>query len=67
MRGERPPGAECPQRYQQLERGHGPFARVFSFSQPIDRDQISADLSDGLLTIIIPKSPDPSVRRIDVR
>jgi HSP20 family protein len=66
VRGERP-GADCPQRYQQLERGHGPFARVFSFSQAIDRDAITADLTDGLLTIIIPKTPGGTARRIDVR
>lgn len=66
VRGERP-GADCPQHYQQLERGHGPFARVFSFGQAIDRDRISADLTDGLLTITIPKIPGGTARRIDVR
>ena len=66
VRGERP-GADCPQRYQQLERGHGPFARVFSFGQAIDRDRITADLTDGLLTITIPKIPGGTARRIDVR
>jgi len=66
VRGERP-GGDCPQRYQQLERGHGPFARVFSFVQEIDRDGIAADLADGVLTITIPKIPGAAARRIDVR
>lgn len=66
VRGERP-GAGCPQRYQQLERGHGPFARVFSFVQAIDHDAITADLTDGLLVITIPKTPGAHVHRIDVR
>lgn len=67
VRGERP-GADCPQRYQQLERGHGPFSRTFAFSQSIDRDGITADLTDGLLTITIPKTAHGApVRRIDVR
>jgi HSP20 family protein len=66
VRGERP-GPDCPQRYQQLERGHGPFSRVFSFSQAIDREGITADLVDGLLTITIPKAPGTPGRRIDVR
>lgn len=66
VRGERP-GADCPQRYQQLERGHGPFSRVFSFSQAIDREGVTAALVDGLLTITIPKAPGPPGRRIDVR
>ncbi len=66
IRGERP-GADCPQRYQQLERGHGPFSRVFSFSQTVDHEHITADLSDGLLTVVIPKMPGAATRRIDVR
>ena len=66
VRGERL-GADCPQRYQQLERGHGPFARVFSFSQAIDHGAISAELIDGLLTITIPKGAGEASRRIDVR
>jgi HSP20 family protein len=67
VRGERS-GVDCPQRYQQLERGHGPFARTFAFSHAIDRDGITADLSDGVLTIMIPKATAGSpVRRIDVR
>jgi HSP20 family protein len=66
VRGERP-GADCPQRYQQLERGHGPFSRAFAFSEAIDRDAITAEMTDGLLTITIPKAPGTSGRRIDVR
>ncbi len=67
VRGERP-GADCPQRYQQLERGHGPFTRTFAFSQPVDADAITADLTDGVLTITIPKAnAGAPVHRIDVR
>lgn len=66
VRGERP-GADCPQRYQQLERGHGPFSRVFAFSHEIDHAQIVADMADGLLTITIPKTRSAVARRIDVR
>jgi len=66
VRGERP-GGDCPQRYQQLERGHGPFSRVFAFSQAVDREAITADLADGVLTITVPKAPGTSGRRIDVR
>ena len=66
VRGERP-GADCPQRYQQLERGHGPFSRVFAFTQEVDHEHIDADLTDGLLTIKIPKRADTPARRIDVK
>jgi HSP20 family protein len=66
VRGERP-GADCPQRYQQLERGHGAFSRVFSFGPDVDREAIVADLANGLLTITVPKTAGASSRRIDVR
>lgn len=66
VRGERP-GADCPQRYQQLERGHGPFSRVFTFSHDIESDHITADLADGVLTITIPKTAGAQSRRIEVR
>jgi HSP20 family protein len=63
IRGERPGDACCPERYQQFERGHGPFARSFRFAVPIAPDQITADLVDGILTIVAPKM---SARRIAV-
>jgi HSP20 family protein len=54
IRGERPQQT-CPERYQQLERGQGPFSRTFRFSAPVAADAISADLVDGVLTIALPK------------
>lgn len=66
VRGERP-GGDCPQRYQQLERGHGPFSRVFTFGHAVDADRVTADLTDGLLTVTILKTASATVHRIDVR
>jgi HSP20 family protein len=55
IRGERPADGCCPERYQQFERGHGPFTRSFRFATPIAEEGITADLSDGVLTIVAPK------------
>lgn len=56
IRGERP-GASCsPERYQQLERGHGAFSRSFRFATPVAADRISAELVDGVLTVTLPKA-----------
>jgi len=33
---------------------------------PVDPDAITADLSDGVLTVTIPKAGSTEVRRIDV-
>jgi HSP20 family protein len=66
IRGQRPGHACCPDRYQQLERGQGQFARSFRFPSPVDPDGITADLADGVLTVVIPKSAATDVRVIPV-
>jgi HSP20 family protein len=53
--------------YHQVERGHGAFRRTFEFSERIDKDRVTADLSDGVLTISVPKVPPPPPRKIEVR
>jgi HSP20 family protein len=65
IRGARPGQTCCPERYQQLERGQGPFSRSFRFSSPIDSTIVSADIRDGILTVTIPKVPAP-IHHIDV-
>lgn len=63
--GQRPSEAPC-ERYQQFERAQGQFSRSFRFAVPVDADGIAADLADGVLTVTIPKTGAPAVRRIDV-
>lgn len=65
LRGARPGQTCCPERYQQLERGQGPFSRAFRFSAPIDSASIAADFRDGVLTITVPKAAAP-VHHIEV-
>jgi HSP20 family protein len=62
-RGER--SAPCEQ-YHRVERGHGMFSRTFELPVPILVDQITADLENGVLTVIVPKSPDGAQRRVRV-
>jgi HSP20 family protein len=66
VRGHRPPQNCCPERYEQLERGQGPFSRSFRFTVPVSPEAISADLVDGVLTVRIPKAAAPPTQ-IDVR
>jgi HSP20 family protein len=61
------PGSGDVVHYHQVERGHGSFTRVFEFAEKIDGDRISADLTDGVLSVTIPKIPPPPPRKIDVR
>ena len=53
--------------YHQVERGHGTFRRVFEFADKIDGDRVTADLTDGVLTVTVPKVPPPPPRKIEVR
>ena len=53
------------QHFHQVERGHGTFSRTFQFADPVLTDKISADLRDGVLTIMLPKAAAPA-RRIEV-
>src|SRR5437867_11253576 len=45
--------------YHQVERGHGSFLRTFQFADAVDHDGISADLREGVLTVILPKALTP--------
>ena len=63
MRRERTP--QCEQ-YHRVERGHGSFSRTFQLPVPVDGERVTADLRDGVLTVICPKAPDATARRIQV-
>jgi len=65
VRGHRP-AETCQERYQQFERGQGEFRRSFRFAHPIAADAVSADMVDGVLTIVVPKAADAAARRIAV-
>jgi HSP20 family protein len=53
--------------YHQVERGFGSFERTFEFVDKIDTDRITADLTNGVLTVTLPKVPPPPARRITVK
>src|SRR5579863_1588611 len=50
--------------YTEYNVGH--FARAFSLSSKIDRQQIGAQLDEGVLTLTLKKSAEAMPRRIDV-
>jgi HSP20 family protein len=61
------PGAGDAVHYHQVERGHGTFRRVFEFTNKIDGERVTADLTDGVLTVTVPKVSPPPPRKIEVR
>jgi HSP20 family protein len=53
--------------YHQVERGHGAFARSFDFPDRIDVERVTADVTDGVLTVSLPKVAPAAPRKIEVR
>ena len=53
--------------FHQVERGHGAFARTFEFASNIDVESVSADLTNGVLTVTLPKAARHPARKIEVR
>lgn len=70
LRGRRPDsGADGGEivLYHQVERGHGTFQRTFEFAEKVNIEAVAADLSGGVLTILLPKVPPSPARKIDVK
>ncbi|MEW6322087.1 MAG: Hsp20/alpha crystallin family protein [Acidobacteriota bacterium] len=65
LQGRRDARVPCEQ-YHQVERGHGEFSRTFALPQGVDANAITADLKDGVLTVIVPKLPGLGPRRVTV-
>jgi HSP20 family protein len=66
IRGERVGGPVPCEQYHRVERGHGRFSRSFVLPEPIDVDNVVAELKDGILTVNIPKAGGRGARRVDV-
>lgn len=67
VRGQRVERSTEDVHYHQVERGHGAFSRTFAFNDKIDVDAVTADLTDGVLTVMLPKVPPAPRRTIEVR
>lgn len=53
-------------KYAMHERGAGKFSRKFTLPDAIDISQISAELKDGVLSIVIPRTKTDKTRKIPV-
>ncbi len=65
LHGRRDARVACEQ-YHQVERGHGEFSRTFRLPHDVAADRVSAELKDGVLTIVVPKLAGNGPRRVDV-
>lgn len=68
LKGERKLEQESQQEgYRRVERRYGSFARSFVLPEGVQTNDIEAVVKDGLLTITIPKVPQPAPRKIAVK
>jgi HSP20 family molecular chaperone IbpA len=58
--------AQSQPRFRRWERSVGEFARAFTFSAPVNHDGVTASLSNGILTVTVPKAAKPAMRRIEI-
>ncbi|KAL3457778.1 heat shock Hsp30-like protein [Aspergillus heterothallicus] len=48
------------------ERSVGQFYRNFTFPTKIDQDSVKASLTNGILSVVLPKEPTPQLKKIRV-
>lgn len=49
------------------ERSFGSFQRAFTLPRGIDANNVHADLKDGVLTVMVPRTPEAQVKKINVK
>ncbi len=52
--------------FHRLESAYGKFERNFTLSERIDADQITAELQQGVLKVVLPKRADKGGREIEI-
>ena len=67
IKGERKPPAHEGGTWHRQERGFGAFSRVIELPEPVDAEKVSAEFTNGVLTITLPKRAEAKPRRIEVK
>jgi len=49
------------------ERAYGKFERSFRFGVPVDDENIKASYENGVLTVVVPKSPKAEPEKISIK
>lgn len=55
------------ERFFAYEINYGSFSRSFTLPEGVDGEHVSAELKDGVLTLVMPKTPEVQPRRIALK
>ncbi|MBW3637531.1 MAG: Hsp20/alpha crystallin family protein [Armatimonadetes bacterium] len=67
IRGTREQNVEKTEgQYRRVERSYGNFSRSLSLPRAVDGTKVSADLTDGVLTVRLPKAEEAKPRQISI-
>ncbi|PQO43924.1 Hsp20/alpha crystallin family protein [Blastopirellula marina] len=53
--------------FHRVERHSGRFSRTTTLPCGVEEDKIDAHMKDGILTVVLPKSPEAQARHIEVK
>ncbi len=53
--------------FHRLESSYGKFERIFSLSEKVDADQITAELDHGVLRVTLPKRAKGGSKQIEIK
>lgn len=53
--------------FRRIERGHGRFQRAFRLPQNVDAEKVEARMTDGVLTLTVPKPAEAKPRQVVVQ
>lgn len=53
-------------KYRVSERSTGDFHRVFTFPTRVDQDAVKATFRNGILSLVIPKEPAPTMKKVRI-
>ena len=67
IRGNRNDAASIPEdHFRRCERPRGPWERVLALPDRVQEDKLHAELTHGVLTLHLPKSPPSEIRQIPI-
>ncbi len=67
LKGERRAPGRKGGTWHRQERGFGAFSRLIELPCPVNSDNVSAELQNGVLTLHLPKTEAVKPRRIEVK